>query len=355
MKNKPKAFEGYNNNNNNSVNNEKERDEVLEKREAEKLQTLISSFHEEEKTYSGHVELPDIKALQISTSQIFGFDENNSEGWASSLFSSSSDDSRKESSYEEIADETNIRNKKSYKDESETEMENSTSLCCLEPQTTMFLKPGMEFVGFQVSGYKKYTIEVNLHNMELPCSKHVSPNPHIYGIITIIGLTGHHQRLSTYFEGFVCGNERFGFLSSSWPQDRDHSDFFNGDESDIAYWSKLKPFEKVFSPQHLWLYTDYDKDLRHSFRKLTKKYCDKELRERYIFMKWKEKFYITDTVEYSINGASYEGFYYIVHDRLMGTIEGYFYEEGGQRFQHLELQPLLKPSSEHFSSSFEFR
>lgn len=54
-------------------------------------------------------------------------------------------------------------------------------------------------------------------------------------------------------------------------------------------------------------------------------------------MRWKERFLVPDHHIENIQGASYEGFYYIGYDRIKRQIEGYYYH----KTHNNELQKLL--------------
>lgn len=89
-------------------------------------------------------------------------------------------------------------------------------------------------------------------------------------------------------------------------------------------------------------------------------YLKQYLNNRFIFMRWKEKFlirdgeHIDDDDEDEINGASFDGFYYIVHDQVDGSIHGFYYHKDAEKFQQLELVPVFNERSSHPSSTFEF-
>jgi hypothetical protein len=68
-------------------------------------------------------------------------------------------------------------------------------------------------------------------------------------------------------------------------------------------------------------------------------------------MRWKEQFLVPDHKIRSLQGASFAGFYYICFDATTQTIEGYYYHQNSEWFQHL----LLKHVPEKSSASFEFR
>ena len=72
-------------------------------------------------------------------------------------------------------------------------------------------------------------------------------------------------------------------------------------------------------------------------------------------MKWKEKFLVPDALLMEgVDGASYDGFYYIVHDQVTGNIQGFYYHQDAEKFQQLELVPSLKNKVESSDCSFEF-
>lgn len=55
-------------------------------------------------------------------------------------------------------------------------------------------------------------------------------------------------------------------------------------------------------------------------------------------MRWKEYFLVPDHRVKSINGASFEGFYYICFDQLAGSVSGIYYHAKSENNQRLELQ-----------------
>lgn len=52
--------------------------------------------------------------------------------------------------------------------------------------TTNYLRPRMQFTGYQISGYKKYQVVINLKTVGLPISGATSPSPHVTGFLTIL-------------------------------------------------------------------------------------------------------------------------------------------------------------------------
>jgi hypothetical protein len=66
----------------------------------------------------------------------------------------------------------------------------------------------------------------------------------------------------------------------------------------------FQPYLKTFN-QDGFAYDFYDKD--------------------FIFMRWKEHFLVSDHHLRSIDGASYDGFYYICYQRSTNQITGYYF------------------------------
>ncbi|KAF9160467.1 hypothetical protein DFQ26_005482 [Actinomortierella ambigua] len=61
------------------------------------------------------------------------------------------------------------------------------------------------------------------------------------------------------------------------------------------------------------------------------------LRQRYIFMRWKEKHFVNVTEQ--TNGLTIAGFYYIALRRADGVVEGYYHDRQSTPFQRLSLRP----------------
>lgn len=222
---------------------------------------------------------------------------------------------------------------------------------CWSSTFTNFLRPRMEFSGYQISGYKKYQIEVALKTVDLPLSRCSSQTPHLTGFLTICGLTNQHPEITTYFEAFAVTYKELGFLSSSWPEDSAMSPYRADDQTDLEHWLNFPAFKQLFLPAlgdspsacptlNDLIEGDYE--------------FGDYLEQRFIFMRWKEKFLVPDAQVDGIAGASYDGFYYIVHDQVTGNIQGFYYHKDAEKFQQLELIPSYKSLSSCTDCTFEF-
>lgn len=224
--------------------------------------------------------------------------------------------------------------------------------CCASSTTTNFLRPRMEFSGYQISGYKKYQIEVALKTVDLPLNGYSSLTPHLTGFLTICGLTNQHPEITTYFEAFAVTHKELGFLSSSWSEDSLMSSYKADDQTDLEHWLNFPAFKQLFLPQM----NGEPQGTHPTLNDVIEGNCKfgDYLEERFIFMRWKEKFLVPDALVDGIAGASYDGFYYIVHDQITGNIQGFYYHQDAEKFQQLELIPSYKSLSSCADCTFEF-
>ncbi|AMD18758.1 HBL144Cp [Eremothecium sinecaudum] len=198
--------------------------------------------------------------------------------------------------------------------------------------TTNWLKPLMAFQGYQISGYKKYQVHVLLQTVELPALQHPSSttSPHMTGFLTIRGLTNQHPEITTFFEAFAV-NETIGFISSSMPFELD--DYKSTDRVDLEHWLNFPSFKELCMLNDSNIMSDI----------MEGNYTHRDyLARRYIFMRWKEKFLVPDEEVGNVEGASYDGYYYIVHDQITGNVLGFYYHKDAEKFQQLELTPIYQ-------------
>lgn len=218
--------------------------------------------------------------------------------------------------------------------------------------TTNFLRPRMEFSGYQISGYKKYQVEVSLKTVDLPINGISSLSPHITGFLTIRGLTNQHPEITTYFEAYAVTHRDLGFLSSSWANDLVMNAYKADDQTDLEHWLNFPSFKQLFLTDESQLTSGSHPTLND----VIDCKCDfgDYLEQRFIFMRWKEKFLVPDAMIDGVAGASYDGFYYIVHDQVTGNIQGFYYHQDAEKFQQLELIPSFKSLSDCSNCTFEF-
>ncbi|CCU75470.1 unnamed protein product [Blumeria hordei] len=173
------------------------------------------------------------------------------------------------------------------------------SPCC-------FLRAGSRFKGTQQSERQVYDVQVEIKHVDMRES-------FLCGYLRIQGLTEDHPTLTTYFEGEIIGS-KYTFLTQ-------HRDWGSNDKVDLTHWAKFssfRPFSKKAKKGNL---------------------CIPHLTQREnIFMRWKEHFLVPDHRVKTINGASFEGFYYICFNQIQGTVSGIYFHAKSEKFQQLELK-----------------
>ncbi|KAI0018467.1 vacuolar import and degradation protein-domain-containing protein [Xylariomycetidae sp. FL0641] len=163
-----------------------------------------------------------------------------------------------------------------------------------------FLRPGSKFHGTQQSERQVYDVQVEIKYVDLRES-------------FLCGLTEDNPTLTTYFEGEIIGS-KYGFIT-------EHQGWGASEKTDLSHWGKFAAFRP------------YSKLLRKgpvAINNLSSK--------ENIFMRWKEHFLVPDHRVTSINGASFEGFYYICFNQKEGSISGIYFHCKSEKFQQLELK-----------------
>ncbi|GAP91761.1 putative vacuolar import and degradation protein [Rosellinia necatrix] len=170
-----------------------------------------------------------------------------------------------------------------------------------------FLRPGSKFHGQQTSERQKYDVQVEIKYVDLRES-------FLCGYLKIQGLTEFNPTLTTYFEGEIIGS-RYDFLTK-------HEGWGANDKIDLNHWSKFSAFRQ------------YNKQVRKGVAVSIPNLAQREN----IFMRWKEHFLVPDHRVTSINGASFEGFYYICFNQKEGKVSGIYFHSKSEKFQQLELE-----------------
>ncbi|KAI1179363.1 vacuolar import and degradation protein-domain-containing protein [Nemania sp. FL0916] len=184
-----------------------------------------------------------------------------------------------------------------------------------------FLRPGSKFTGTQQSERQVYDVEVVIKYVDLRES-------FLCGYLKIQGLTEDNPDLTTYFEGEIIGN-RYSFLTK-------HKTWGATEKIDLNHWGKFSAFRQ------------YSKQVRKGVPVTIPNLAQREN----IFMRWKERFLVPDHRVTSINGASFEGFYYICFNQKEGTVSGIYFHSKSEKFQQLELKHVQNKGC---FSALEFR
>ncbi|KAJ2683160.1 GID complex subunit 4, VID24 [Coemansia sp. RSA 1285] len=183
------------------------------------------------------------------------------------------------------------------------------------PTPCHHLYSGSRFSGSQSNGTRSYVVTVDLKYVDMGV-------PELCGHFTIRGLTNELPRLTTYFDAQIIGTAGHSFITNQWDATVD---------TDRTHWSFFPAFR-----QHR---SSFDcSDFAYKLG----------LSDRYVFMRWKERFVVPNYKLNRINGASYDGFYYVCYDREEESITGYYYHRDSDHYQCLKLNHVAQTSFSHF-------
>lgn len=222
----------------------------------------------------------------------------------------------------------------------------SLSRVRMRPQTSSFLRPGLEFVGTQQSGRAVYEVNVSLKFVDLEES-------FLCGFLKISGLSEDHPTLTTYFEGEIIGS-KYSFITRN-------PTWNSTEQIDIEHWARFAAFKPI-AP------TLRNARMQHQ---RTNQASENALKSHdHVFMRWKELQILPNdaipqdsssptptttttatttptttpatganaTQAYrdrrtrNLEGVSYAGFYYICLDQRNGLINGMYYHQNRQVF-----------------------
>ncbi|KAI7432062.1 hypothetical protein KC368_g15767, partial [Hortaea werneckii] len=174
--------------------------------------------------------------------------------------------------------------------------------------TSSFLRPGSKFKGTQQSDRQVYDVQVEIKDVDMAES-------FLCGYLRIQGLTDDHPTLTTFFEGEIIGPKHlFKTTNPSWG---------SSEKVDLQHWARFPAWRPLARSA-----------TRNPGTFTLKNHADRE----HLFMRWKEYFLVPDHRVKSISGASFEGFYYICFNQVMGTVSGIYFHAKSEKYQQLELK-----------------
>ena len=175
------------------------------------------------------------------------------------------------------------------------------------------LHPGSKFEGTQQSDRQIYKVMVDILTVDIPQST-------LSGYLRIEGLTPDHPTLTTFFRGEIIGgpNQKYSFQTR-------HTAWGATDKTDLMHWARFPAWRP--------LSREARKDLNFEYPAPGSKLegHDSWWQKDHIFMRWKEEFLVPDHRVRSIQGASFEGFYYICFDQIEGKISGIYFHARSEK------------------------
>ena len=196
-------------------------------------------------------------------------------------------------------------------------------------QTSSFLRNGSKFRGTQQSDKQQYKVEVEIKYVDMKESflcgylriEGISPLPLNPQTLTNLnpGLTEDHPTLTTYFEGEIIGT-KYTFQTR-------HASWGATDKTDMQHWARFPAW----------------RPLAKQAKKPDFHYKNNIEREN-IFMRWKESFLVPDHRVREIMGASFEGFYYICFNQVLGSVSGIYFHAKSEKYVYPPRPSQLFPS-----------
>ena len=168
-------------------------------------------------------------------------------------------------------------------------------------------QPNSRYVGTQQSDRQIYNVEVTILTVDLQqCTTS--------GYLQICGLTPDHPTLTTFFTGEIIGgpDQKFGFRTKS-------REWGATDKTDMTHWARFPAWRSLSSIANKNLDFIHPSDQSPWWQ------------QENIFMRWKEHFLVPDYKLRSIQGASFEGFYYICLNQIEGKISGIYFHSKSEK------------------------
>jgi hypothetical protein len=163
------------------------------------------------------------------------------------------------------------------------------------------------YTGFQQSDRQIYNVDVTILTVDMSqCTTS--------GYLQICGLTPNHPTLTTFFTGEIIGgpDQRFSFRTTT-------AEWGATDKTDMTHWARFPAWRSLSSQAKQNLNFVHPSDQSPWWE------------QENIFMRWKEHFLVPDYKLKSIQGASFEGFYYICLNQVEGKISGIYFHSKSEK------------------------
>ena len=178
----------------------------------------------------------------------------------------------------------------------------------LRPQyPSATFQPYSKFKGTQQSDRQVYHVEVTILTVDIEQSS-------MSGYLQICGLTPDHPTLTTFFTGEIIGgpDQKYSFRTKdpTWGA---------SDKTDMTHWARFPAWRPLSLQAKRNINFVYPMNHENWWQ------------QEYIFMRWKEHFLVPDYKLKSIQGASFEGFYYICFNQIEGRVSGIYFHSKSEK------------------------
>jgi hypothetical protein len=178
----------------------------------------------------------------------------------------------------------------------------------LQPQyPSATFQPYSKFKGTQQSDRQIYNVEVTILTVDIEQSS-------MSGYLEICGLTPDHPTLTTFFTGEIIGgpDQKYSFRT------RDPA-WGASDKTDLTHWARFPAWRPL--SLHAKRNINFVHPMNH----------ENWWQQEHIYMRWKEHFLVPDYKLKSIQGASFEGFYYICFNQIEGRVSGIYFHSKSEK------------------------
>jgi len=169
------------------------------------------------------------------------------------------------------------------------------------------LQTNSKYLGTQQSDRQIYNVAVTILTVDMEQAT-------LSGYLEICGLTPDHPELTTFFTGEIIGgpDQKYNFRTKdpSWGA---------SNKTDLTHWARF-PAWRPLSP-----HAKHDINFIHPID------GSPWWQQEHVFMRWKEHFLVPDYKLRSIQGASFEGFYYICLNQVEGKISGIYFHSKSEK------------------------
>ena len=181
------------------------------------------------------------------------------------------------------------------------------------------LRPGSHFAGTQQSDRQIYKVDVKILTLSVPQST-------VTGYLRIQGLTDQHQILTTFFTGEIIGgpNQKYTFQTK-------HPSWGATDKTDLQHWARFPAWRPLAKDAKRDINFAYPPQASVGNGEAGTSSGHGWWQRENIFMRWKEWFLVPDHRVTSIEGASFEGFYYICFNQVEGRISGIYFHARSEK------------------------
>eukprot|EP01094_Clydonella_sp_ATCC50884_P022889 TRINITY_DN5358_c1_g2_i2.p1 TRINITY_DN5358_c1_g2~~TRINITY_DN5358_c1_g2_i2.p1 ORF type:complete len:204 (-),score=57.55 TRINITY_DN5358_c1_g2_i2:1124-1735(-) len=189
----------------------------------------------------------------------------------------------------------------------------------------MLLYPGQVLTGTQsVKSENTWSVRVTIQ-------KYAPEQGYVCGSMEARHLPEQHDKVTTFWEGDVVTSLEH-FWTSRWCASR---------KSDLAHWGKFAPFRAIHPGHGTHSSSSSSTAASSASASASSPRSDSDAERalrtsRHVFMRWKERFFITRESESRITIA---GFYYVCLDLETGAVDGYYFDPLSPPNQRLRLAP----------------